>query len=257
MIDDATGALTRVKTRRRRFLAVSSAALAVLGIALGVTFTADTGSASITISSGSISNASSLVFPLDGSTKGLPDSSNAYVATTGGALKYSTNGTLATSSTAGTTNTSAIKTAGAVTNPSWSVVSNAAGTVSTAGDLAVIDADTTDAGGASSVLVTMYITNLKLLQHDYSSFAFPVNVYRNGAATTSCTAGSSGSWTSVNTTYLTNTTGYVSFSLGTGTHCLYDITFDTGGAFYVVSTTNDGTTGSLGPSFFYTAQAIS
>ncbi len=50
-------------------------------------------------------------------------------------------------------------------------------------------------------------------------------------------------------TFLTNTEGFLSFSLQGGKY--YDIAFNAGGSFYTVSTTN----GTLNPTFYFTARA--
>lgn len=215
------------RKRRKRFLAVGVAGLAVLAAALGISFAGDTGTASISVSSAS----NSFVYPVANSAS-LPAAVDS--------LKY--------------TGPSAIDAPGSTittaTLPSWVPSANTAGSVTTAGDLAVIDA--TLSGIANAVTVNVYITNLAALQLDYSSFALPFNVYR---CQSSCTT--TGAWTQASAvvasppTYLTSTEGFVSFSLPKAYY--YVIAIDTGGSLYTISTTASG--GSLSPSFYFTSQS--
>jgi hypothetical protein len=217
--------------RRRRFLIVSIAALAVLAAALGVSFTADSGSTTVSVSAGTTNP---LVFP-GGVTLGDGKKFKVANATT-------------------------------VTAPSWSPVAGTSGSVTTKGDLAFIDGRTTSAGGATRLTITVYVTNLPALQKTYGSFAFPVRLY-SGTYTGSATTWTSTPLASSDTTYLTNTGGFLSFSVATaasggagsaiGVQLGGDGAGD-GGSFYTICTdiapsgVCDG--GSLSPSFFITAQ---
>lgn len=216
----------RLSARRRRFLAVSLAVLAVVGVALGVSFAADTGTTSVTVTAGTTS---SLIFPLDASAGD----------TVPAAVTVTKNNTQATS---GTTSANVV--------PSWSPVAGAAGSVATAGDLAVVDGRSASAGGAANVVLTIYLTNLANLQAAYSSFAFPVRVYESTNPT------ATGNWSVVSSTagvYLTNTTGFLSVSLPTAANKYYLVAMDTGGSFYTVSTT---VAANLNPSFYFTTQPL-
>lgn len=189
-------------------------------------YLASTGTVTATVTGTAASN---FVYPVATSSSPLPSA----VA----ALEYSSGIT----TTGGVTAISTLKT------PSWSPVQYSAGSVTTPGDLALIDA-----GAASSgVNVTVYVTNLAALQEDYTSFALPIGVY-------SSSTGVSGSWsldtaavggTTATATYLTSTSGYLTFNLPSSTP-YYDITIDSGGSYYCTSTT----AGSLAPTFFITAQ---
>lgn len=221
------------RARRKRFLIVSAAGLAVLAAALGITFAGNTGTTTVSVGSSS----TDFVFPVANGNP-LPSASSAAIA----ALKY----TPAT----GINTTPNPDVFSAAVLPSWSPVAGAAGSVTTAGDLAVIDARTATLGDHTALRVNMFVTNLDKLQPAYSSFAFPVNVYR--CSTNTCAAAD---WQQASTViasppiFLTNTDGFLSFSLPAG--FFYDITFDTGGSFYTISTSIPS---NLNPQFFFNAQ---
>lgn len=142
--------------------------------------------------------------------------------------------------------------------PGWPVVvAGQAGSISTSGDIAVVDA--TDIS-ASYLIVTVYITNMKQLALTYNSYCLPIRIY--SAATFS---GGAIAWgaspvvdsNSINTanTYLTNTQGFESFKLATGAGKYYAITLDAGGTYYPYQT---GATGSATtPALYITAQRTS
>jgi hypothetical protein len=205
--------------RKRRFLLITIPGLAVVAVAMGVSFLGNTGTTSASVSSAS----ANFVFPV-ANTNSLPAGVDK--------LKYTTS---VTSHTIGT----------AVT-PSWAPVAQSAGSVTTAGDLALIDGTIASNG----VTVSLYVTNLAGLQQDYSSMALPVNVYESPCTAGSCT------WTQSSVvanppTYLTATSGFLTFNLPAGKY--YDITIDAGGSLYCTSTsTANGAT--LSPSYYFTAQ---
>lgn len=218
---------------RRRFMVMAIVALAALAVALGVSFTADTGTTTVSVTAGTTS---SLVY-------------SASATLTGGLTFKVSAGTTATS-------------------PSWTPVAGSAGSVTSKGDIALIDARTASAGGAANLTVTIYVTNLAALQKTYSSFAWPIRLYSG-----KFTAGSPGTtdWSSAaivansDTTYLTNTGGFLSFTVPTegdatqGNLIEVQLGGDTagdGGSFYTTCTDTSGTCsgGSLSPTFFVTAQ---
>lgn len=206
--------------RRKRFLAISVAALAVLAVAMGVSFLGNTGTAGVEVKASN----SEFVFPISKSGFG-----------THATLKEESK-TVATLKWGSTTE--------AGTLPGWSPTLNTAGEVATSGDLALVDATGTP------LILNVYVTNLVGLQGDYSSFAFPVHVYQNETAT--CTSTKACKWEEnkgLSETFLTNAEGNLSFSLPSG-H-IYDVTLDKGGSLYTISTT----AGELSPSFYFTAQA--
>ena len=221
-----TSGIAKAKVRRRRFLMLGVATLAVLGTILGISFTADTGTTSVSVSSGS--GAGKLVYTVGPAASGntMPSALNSS--------------TLKRGTTVGSGTTSANQL------PTWSAAPGVAGSVSTAGDLAVIDGTTTSAGGAATVQLTIYITNLGALGADYTSWAFPLEVWSttNGGST----------WSLVSNTsqFITHTLGFLSFSLPTGASTYYDVVMNTGGSFYTVSTT----AGDLSPDFYFTAQPV-
>ena len=199
---------------QRHFLAVGVAGLALLGSAMGVSFLGDTGTTSVSITP---SSASSFVYAVTGANTTSPPLPTAVTA-----LEY-----------------------GAV--PSWTPTPDSAGSVTTAGDVALVDAT------LSTVVVNIYITNLATLQSAYSSFALPVEIYSGtcSGSPSACTWTLDSTLTAANSVYITNTEGQLSFNLPSGDY--YDITIPTGGSFYTlssVSSTNDS------PSFYVTGQAV-
>lgn len=212
-----------IRKQRKRFVAIAVAGLAILGAALGVSFAGESGTATLSVSGGN----SNFVYPV---------SSGAALPAAVDALKYTTS-----VDAPGNTITTAV-------TPSWSPIAGSAGSVTTAGDLAVIDATTV----ANAIVLNFYITNLAALQQNYSSYVLPVNVYSCASACTSA-----GAWTQDTAviasppSYLTNSAGVVTLKLPTGKY--YDVALDTGGAFYTISTTASG--GALAPSFYFVATA--
>lgn len=209
---------------RRRFLAVAIPGLAVLAVTMGVSFLGSTGTTSATVTAAS----SNFVFPV-ASGSSLPSAVNA--------LKYTPLGNI--NQTAHTVTTAV--------GPSWSPLAQSAGSVTTAGDLALIDGTIASNG----VTVSVYVTNLSGLQQDYSSLALPVNIYQSPCTSGSCTWAQASSAIASPPTYLTATTGFLTFNLPAGYY--YDIAIDTGGSFYCTSTSTSGTA-TLSPSYYFTAQ---
>jgi len=222
---------TSLRKRRRRFLLMSIPALAVLALALGVSFADDAGTSTLNVSSSS----NNFVYPVVSGTTGIP------AAVT--ALKYTgTNGLTGTAFDAD------------VIRPAWTPASGSAGEVTTAGDVVLVDATAGTLGTATALTVSIFITNLAGLQQAYSSFAYPIRIWKCAA-----TCSSNGAWSEVEDdtvitprpTYLANTDGFIQFRLPVGFY--YDIVFDLGGSFYTISTTNAT---NLSPQFFFTAQPI-
>ncbi|MHB1087995.1 MAG: hypothetical protein ACYC19_04425 [Acidimicrobiales bacterium] len=233
----------RSSTRRRGLIA-AAASISLVAASMGTAFLATTGTTTANVVASTAS--SNFLYPV-GSSTSFPaaPSSLEYLST-------ATNAKL----------------------PSWSPNANSAGSVTTAGDLALVDATS----AANGVILTTFVTNLAALQQDYSSFALPVNVYylaqglaAGGAPVTSTTVSASGclttpatcSWQPANATahsgfnvlssatYLTSNAGAISVTLPAGAY--YDIAMDAGGSFYCTATTSSGTA-ALAPAFYFTAQ---
>lgn len=223
--------LARSKVRRR-FLALAIPGLAVALAVTGISYLASSGAVTTTIKASS----TKFLFPVQ-STKPIPS-----VLTT---LEYTLSADITTSTTGTKTITTAV-------NPTWSPATNTAGSVTTPGDLAVVDASIAKTG----VIVSMYITNLVTLQAHYSSFALPVQIYKVKCGTMAstglkCTA-LTGTWTALSSTvtYITSTTGFLTFNLPHG--YLYDITMSTGGSYYCITAPASGA--GLAPAYYFTAQ---
>lgn len=269
-------ALARSRSRKKRFLITGTAALAVIAVVMGVSFLDSSGTAALSIASSN----STLVYPLVHSGSGttsLPSTNPLTTTAFSGKTTVGGTGTCTTGSIGGggqttgyslsscTSPTNSISNANIV-SPSWSPVAGSPAAVTTAGDLAVVDATT----ATNYVTVNMYVTNLPALMVDYGSFAFPVNVYQ-----TTCTSdGNCGAWqetlTGTSYTYLTDTSGVLTFNLAAGKY--YDIVMEgtnhttsnvpanspttgpstpQGGSIFVNQT--NGTGGSLSPSFYFNA----
>ncbi len=224
---------------RKKFLVVSVSALTMLGASMGVSFTADTGVTQVTAAL--TGGALPLIWSANyGTAGGLP------AAVTGAATagwKYGTAGTGAQS---------------VPVAPGWPVVvSNQAGSISSSGDIAVVDA--TDIS-ATYLIVTIFITNMKPLALTYNSYALPVRIYAatafsSGAITWNASAHTDSNGINIANTYLTNTQGYETFKLATGAGKYYAITLDAGGSYYPYQT---GVAGSATtPAFYITAQRSS
>lgn len=215
------------RRRRRRVVAIGLAGLAVLAVALGVSFAGNTGSTTV-----SVSGPTSLVYPVANGGS-LPAAVNA--------LKYTPAGNI--DQTAHRITTAVL--------PSWTPTANTAGSVTRAGDLALIDAGTVS-GIANPLIVDVYVANLAALRLDYSSYALPFNVYESPCIAGSCTWTQSSAVVASPPHYLTNTDGLVSFSLPAGKY--YVIAIDTGGSYSTISAAAAG--GSLSPSFYFRARPL-
>lgn len=225
--------VAKTGARRKRFLAASVAALAVLAVAMGVSFLGNTGTTGVEVKAAS----SEFVFPVSGS--GYSGASSVAEGTSTTLKEVVTELKNGSTSEAGKL-------------PSWSPTVNTAGEVTRSGDLALVHTIGT------KLIVNVYATNLADLQADYSSFALPIHVYEatcSKAAPCKVSAESKpNEWkevSSLSKTYLTSTEGNLSFSLESEKY--YDITIGTGGSFYTISTSLEA---GLSPDFYFTAQAV-
>ena len=201
---------------------ISIAGLTILLSTMTVSYLGSTGTANATVSAAS----SAFIYPV-AATGHLP------AAVT--SLKYTVAGDISSA----TINTAVV--------PSWAPTALSAGSVTTAGDIALIDGTIASSG----VVVSLYITNLSGLQSDYSSFAFPIDIYSSPCTSNACTWTQASTIVTAGSTFLTSTSGYMTFNLPAGSY--YDIVFDTGGSYYCSSTSTAGTA-TLTPSFYLTAQ---
>ena len=232
-----------VRSSRKRALIISVASLFLMGASLTTSALGSTGTTSASVSAA----ATNFIYPI-ANNLALPAgvSSLAYTLPAG-------------MSTDATSHISTITSNGAAL-PSWAPTYQSAGSVTHAGDLALVNG----AIAANGIVVSMYVTNLASLQQDYSSFAFPVDVWVN-TCVTSCPVNTGGvvsattGWTQDTAvvpslpTYLTSTTGFITFNLPAGLNTYYDIAIDTGGSYYCTSLLTTGTA-SLTPTFYFTAE---
>jgi hypothetical protein len=269
----STRVIVASRRRKHRFLVVSAAALAVVAVTMGVSFLDSSGVSTIAVSA---SNANAnLVYPFSGAGTTLPKGSTPLTTTafSGPSTLVGTGTCGAVPDVAGLTTTACTAvTSNTVTGvgPSWSPSPGAAA-VTTAGDLAVIDAT----GATNQVTVNMYITNLSALLIDYSSFALPLDVYQTTCTATVCQAWTQAPVVSTGSSYgayLTDTSPEMTFVLPAGKY--YEIVMEgtnhtgvgvptyspappvtggIGGAVGVITTS--GTGGSLSPSFYFAASA--
>lgn len=238
----------RAASRRRRFGMLAAAALAAVGAALGVSFTADTGFTQVTVSG---TSPSKLVFTSQADLPTATQDITFRVSQLEGAVDPTI-----------------------PTPASFSPVANAAGTVSSKGDIALIDARTSSAQ-APYENVQIYLANLKQLQAAYTQFAWPIRLYEgqfDDGGTPNSPTGDHMYWDTTNTLlaasqhlYLTNTGGYLSFRIPTkGNNVLGNIIevqlgedatvnpdTDTGdgGSYYTVCTSSCSG-GTISPTFY-------
>ncbi|MDE3222257.1 MAG: hypothetical protein KGL79_02360 [Acidobacteriota bacterium] len=226
------GVATKRSSVRGRVLAVGAAAMSIVLATLTPSFLGNTASTNASVTP---SSASSAVYPVAASGS-VPSALSTLEYTTG-----ISSSTLPSSPTL----------------PSWTPAANSAGSVTTAGDVTVIDAT----GANNGVEANLYVTNMASLQNDYSSWVLPVDVYQCTPTTTYTTCsntvstptGSLEPWTkytAASGNFVTSTTGNLNFNFPKGSY--YDIVVPTGGSYYCISTSN---TSDLAPSFYVTAQA--
>ena len=215
--------LARSKVRRR-FLAVAIPGLAVVLAITGIGYLAGTGSVTATVQGGS--NSSYLYLVTANNTIPAPS------------LKWSS---ITVTTSANTITTAQLPVITASKTPAQ---------VSTPGDLALVDARSTN------VAVSMYVTNLAVMRTDYLSFELPVVVYKaTCTTTTSGTCSATSTWaitatltpTPTTGTPITTTTGLLSFHMTSG--FFYDITVRKGGFL-----SKSGTGTYAAPKFYFTAQ---
>jgi hypothetical protein len=268
---DTSGLFAQSRRRKHRMLTVGVAALSVVGMTMGVSFLDSSGVTNIGITPLS----TNLVVPMSGST--LLPGGTAPLTTTAfsgaGVLTGCTTNTVSEASSGATTGYSACSgsTTSTVTtqSPSWSPPSSGAGTVTTSGDLAIVNATTAQ----NYVTLNAYITNLSSMLIDYSAFALPLNVYQTTCTATGCAAWSQASVVSRTNygAFLTDTVPEMTFQLPKGYY--YDIVMEgtnntaAGTPPYAPTPVIDGgvggslgvignkTGGALGPSFFFSASA--
>lgn len=142
--------------------------------------------------------------------------------------------------------------------PGWPVVvAGQAGSISTSGDIAIVDA--TDISTAY-LIVTVFITNMKPLALTYNSYCLPIRIYSadtfsGGAIAWSASPVVDSNSVDTANTYLTNTQGFESFKLATGPGKYYAITLDAGGAYYPYQTGAPGS--ATTPALYITAERTS
>lgn len=234
-LDSSLPAVTK-GARRKRFLAISIAALAVLTVAMGVSFLGTTGTTGVTVTASGTSN---------------------YVFAVGSGIEGMTSGVKEAVSKLDFGSTEGSGKLPGLGKPTV----DTAGQVESSGDLALVDASSESLGSASELIVNVYITNLGALGLDYSSFALPVTVYKatcENASEKKC--GEAKATWSVDeavakeaSIFLTNTEGMVSFRVKGEAHQYLDIALNKGGSYYF---SKEASGGSLGPSFYFTAQPV-
>lgn len=199
---------------RRRFTVVSAGMLSILMAILGVSFAADSGTTTVTVTGATSAVA---VYPVTGTA---PE----------GAVTLQ----------AGSASANEATTWSPANSPSWTVAAGSAGAVPSAGDLAYLD---TAGSTATSMMVSLYVTNLDQLAANYSSYNFNLTLWKSANGTSG--------WSSVGTQVLTSDSGTLNWVVDIEEDH-YGITLDAGGSFYTVSTTG----GSLSPSFFIRATQL-
>jgi hypothetical protein len=246
----------RLSRKRNKFLLLSLAAVAVLSTALAVSFTADSGVTSIGVTG--TAGSQYVYAPTYGSVGTLPTVGGVGLGDTAVANKSWAYGTAS----------------GFATSPVWSGTggnpSLGAGYIKTGGDVALIDARNAP---TANLVVSVYITNLGQLMADYSSFAFPIELYQGSVGAPAVSGRLPITWTrlsvgpSPSITFLTDSGGVLSWKVPAGSASnVYEVVmtgatdtapvnpaaFSSGGAFFIQAVTNT-TTAALAPSFYVTA----
>ena len=204
---------------RKRFLALSVASLAVLGAVMGVGFTGNTGTSTVSVSASG------------GSTN--------YVVTQNSTLPSATGDT--------------VNAVPYSVSPSWSPVANTAGSVTTPGGLALVDTS----GTTNGVIVNVFITNLQNMQSDYSSFALPVNIWSSPCTNGTCTWTEQPTYDSFITNTQGQVSFNLPKGSGPFFDIVMDTDGVSGGdkssgSYYCTSTT--ASSGALSPNFYFTAE---
>ena len=216
---------------RRRYAFATIAVMAVVAATLSVSFAADSGTSTATVT-GSTSAVG--VYDVSGAVPTAPwdfnsDSDNVDKITLPEGSELNEHASAVTWSNAD--------------SPAWSVAGGSSGTVlaAGAGDLAYLDAS---GSSSSKVLVSVYVTNMAELAVNYTSWAFNIELHQATA-----TDAGTGSWTQVGTDELvTSDSGTVTFIADISSMDHLGLVLGTGGSFYAVQT--DTNNGELGPEFF-------
>jgi hypothetical protein len=231
----ASPPVRRSRRRRRGFLAAAAVGLVALATTLAVSFTADTGTVSVSASGKSASTLvylSSAALPVDGMT-------------------WQSGATTAQKTTLSNL---AVGANGYVTRP---------------GDLAMIDTTPSSTNNAANVLVTVYLANAGQYSASTPTFALPVELYCSAATLTTGSTPSFTSWATwspfpqdTTATFLTNDSPSLSWTVPatvSNQYCeisLGGFTTPTtplqGGSIYTASVTN----GTNSPDFYITATPV-
>ena len=208
---DARRHATLKRTRRFAVVGAVVAAVALL-VGTAVTFTAENGNDTFTITSS---------------------------AAAAGSVSLRTVDTVADLATQGTApNTWKISGATTGAAPAWTPVLNNAVSVTTPGDIAIIDARGLTSG---NILITLSLTNAAQIDADHNYFILPVDlwVWQTDTVWAAANTGNGDSLpltggTPIATQYLSTSNGYLTWTVdGTG---VYEITIPTGGSIFAVST---------------------
>ncbi len=231
----ARSARRRRKIQRLRRVVLLSTILGALALVVGtgVSFTATNDTSTVAISAGGINSGGVTDFA------SVSFSANAVIT-----------GVRPVEATTGTT----------FVQPAWAPTVDQVVPVSTAGDLAIINAS----GTTGNILVTVTLTNPVGLSRAYSYFNLPIDIYQStnaGASWHRQTSGAAGTrlGDSTGITYLSLTNGYVSFLLAGGTNTLYELhipkVIPSSSTETVDATALPGGTGTVPTGSFYTIDA--
>lgn len=124
----------------------------------------------------------------------------------------------------------------------WNVSLGSAGTVPAPASTDSIATINTSAVTASKIVISVYVTNLAALAHDYTSWNFDLGLYDDSATPVK-----------VKSDTMTSDSGMVSWVVPVGSVKLFTLQL-TGGSFYAID--NDTTDGSLAPQFFVRASEL-
>lgn len=209
--------------RARRYVLLGGLAAAALLVAsTGAAFLAQNGNAGVSVTETGSTSAGSVYSAGTSSSPGsLPTGTSSFYVPT----------TWETGSTA-------------PVSPAWSVTQGQPTTVTTAGDVAIVD------GTGGETMITVALTDAAAMAGAYSYVNIPIEVYTCTASATGC------SWSldsSVPESYLTFSNAALTFDVPGGSEVFYEIVVPTGGSMYPYSIANSS---DLGATFAVSASVL-
>ena len=124
----------------------------------------------------------------------------------------------------------------------WSAAQGTVTSVSTAGDLAVVD------GTAGKTLITVALTNAASMANDYTYVNIPVEIYKCTVTSGTCTMAADANQSEQ---YLSFSNASLTFQVAGGSAMYYEVVVPTGGSMYVYNAGSN-----LASKFLVTSQIL-